>query len=189
MREKMDDSRIIKLYEERNELAISATSQKYGSYCFSIANKILENVEDADECVNDTWLKAWNLIPPQIPTYLNLFLAKIVRNLSFDKYRREHALKRGNGEISLVMEELEEVVADGNDVEASYEMKELIDEINKYLHTLPEKECNIFIRRYFYMEGVVEIANKYQMKQGNVSMILSRTRKKLKNYLEERELV
>ncbi len=185
----MEDKDIVNLYLQRNKIAINETALKYGGYCKSIAKNILGNNEDADECVNDTWLKAWNLIPPQIPTYLNLFLAKIVRNLSFDKYRREHAMKRGNGEISLVMEELEEVVADGNDVEASYEMKELIDEINKYLHTLPEKECNIFIRRYFYMEGVVEIANKYKMKQGNVSMILSRTRKKLKNYLEERELV
>lgn len=185
----MEDRKIIELYVHRDEKAITETSHKYGPYCFSIANRILNNKEDSDECVNDTWLKAWNLIPPTIPKYLHLFLAKLTRNLSFDKYRMEHAKKRGGGELSLVMDELEEVIADSGNVEAEYERKELAGIINGYLHSLPDRECNIFLRRYFYMETVKEIAKRYALSESNVSMTLSRTRKKLKEFLEKKEYV
>lgn len=183
----MEDKRIVELYLSRNESAIAETSSKYGSYCFSIANKILNNKEDSDECVNDTWLKVWNLIPPTVPAHLRLFLAKITRNLSFDKYRTKNAEKRGKGEISLVMDELQEVIAGSSNVEEGLEMKELVRTINEYLQSLPERECNIFVRRYFYVDSVKDIAKSYGIKQGNVSMILSRTRKRLKEHLEQEE--
>lgn len=181
----MEDRRIIELYVHRDENAIAETSKKYGSYCFLIANRILNNREDSDECVNDTWFKVWNLIPPTIPEFLNLFLAKIIRNLSFDRYRIKSANKRGNGEIALVLDELEEVVAGSSDVESDYERKELIEAINSYLYSLSKRECNIFIRRYFYVESIREIAKRYDIKENNVSMILSRTRKKLKEHLKQ----
>ena len=183
----MEDKKIIELYKKRNECAITETSNKYGSYCYTIANKILNNKEDSKESVNDTWLKAWNLIPPTIPAHLKLFLAKLTRNISFDRYRMRNADKRGNGEISLVLEELEETIADSNNIEKDIEMKELINLINEFLGKLPERECDIFIRRYFYVESVKEIAKKYGMKQGNVSVILSRVRNKLKVQLEKEE--
>lgn len=104
----MDDKQIIELYWQRNEDAIHETSLKYGSYCYSIAHNILSNNEDSEECVNDTWLKAWNSIPPQRPVHLKMFLAKITRNLSFDKYKAGKAAKRGNGEIAVVLDELSE---------------------------------------------------------------------------------
>lgn len=183
----MEDKRIIELYISRDEAAIAETENKYGSYCFSIANRILDNREDSDECVNDTWWKAWNVIPPTIPNHLHLLLAKITRNLSFDRYRIKYADKRGKGEISLVLDELQEVVAGSYDVEAGYERKELVRSINEYLHSLPERDCNIFIRRYFYVESTKQIAKRYEMKESNVLMVLSRTRKKLKQHLEQEE--
>ena len=185
----MEDQKIIELYLNRKETAIEKTSEKYGQYCFSIANNVLHSKEDSEECVNDTWMKTWNSIPPTIPTYLRVFLGKITRNLSFDKYRFLHSEKRGSGEIGLVLDELEEVIAGRNSVEALYEQKELIEAINTYLHTLSERDCNVFIRRYFFAEDAKTIAQRYDLKESNVQMILSRTRKKLQQHLKEEELL
>lgn len=185
----MTDEEIVQLFFQRKEEAVQEINRKYGSYCFKIANSILNNREDSEECVNDTWMKTWNSIPPTIPTYLRVFLGKITRNLSFDKYRFLHSEKRGGGEIGLVLEELEEVIAGRNSVEALYEQKELIEAINTYLHTLSERDCNVFIRRYFFAEDAKTIAKKYDLKESNVQMILSRTRKKLQQHLKEEELL
>lgn len=181
----MNDSDIIELFLTRNERAIEETSTKYGSYCFTIANQILKNQEDSEECVNDTWLKIWNAIPPQHPARLSLFLAKITRNLSFDKYKAKTAQKRGGGEFQLVLEELEECLPSSSNVEHEYQAKELGRAMNQFLRSLPERDCGIFLRRYFYVEAVPQIAKKYQIKQGNVLLILSRTRKKLLQYLKQ----
>jgi len=185
----MEDQKIIELYTKRNETAIEKTAEKYGKYCFTIANNILHSLEDSEECVNDTWMKAWNSIPPAVPTYLRVFLGKITRNLSLDKYRFNHSEKRGGGEIGLVLEELEEVVAGKDSVEVCYERKELVQAINAYLHTLSERDCNVFIRRYFFAEEVKVIAKRYRLKESNVLMILSRTRKKLQKHLREEALL
>ena len=107
----MEDSRIVELYWQKNADAIKETDSKYGAYCFAIADNILHNEEDSEECVNDTWLNAWNAMPPQRPTKLRLFLAKITRNLSFNRFQAQGAKKRGGGEINLVLDELAECIA------------------------------------------------------------------------------
>ncbi len=185
----MEDQKIIEMYLNREETAIEKTAEKYGTYCFSIADNILHNREDSEECVNDTWMKTWNCIPPTMPTYLKVFLGKITRNLSFDKYRAFHSEKRGGSEMSLVLDELDEVIAGSDSVESTYERKELIQAINSYLHTLSERDCNVFIRRYFFAEEVKTIAKRYELTASNVLMILSRTRKKLQKHLKEEELL
>ena len=179
----MEDSRIINLYWQRNPDAIAETNDKYGDYCFNVADNILKNHEDAEECVNDTWLRAWNTIPPQRPAKLKLFLAKITRNLAFDLYRTKSAEKRGQGEIDLVMDELSECIPSKYSVCAEYEGRELAECIRNFAKTLPVRDCNILIRRYFYAEAVSDIAKKYGMKENNVTVILHRSRKKLKEYL------
>lgn len=181
----MNDSQIVELYWQRKESAIQETNVKYGAYCYSIANNILSCREDADECVNDTWLRAWKTMPPQKPGRLRLFLAKITRNLSFDKFKARNAEKRGNGEFPLVLDELESCIADIKDTEAEFSAKELGKSINRFLQTLSERECSIFLRRYFYAESVAEISIRYGLKDSNVQVILSRTRKKLREHLEK----
>lgn len=181
----MSDEQIIELYQKRSEIAIRATNDSYGAYCYSIANRILHNAEDAWECVNDTWLRAWNSIPPQCPQRLRTFLAKITRNLAFDRFKREHAHKRGAGEIQLALDELEECVAANSDVETEVFSEEMKRCIGSFLRGLPEQKRDVFLRRYFYVEPTAAIAKRYGLKESNVLMILSRTRKELKNYLEK----
>ncbi len=183
----MEDSRIIELYWKREEHAILETSRRYGAYCFAVADHILSNVQDSEECVNDTWLRAWNSMPPQRPNQLRLFLAKITRNLSFDKFKARSAGKRGSGETAVALDELEECLPSSSSVEAEIAAKELEDCVNRFLHALPERECNVFLRRYFYVESAAEIAEAYGLKESNVWMILSRTRKKLRSFLEKED--
>lgn len=182
----MDDEAIIQLYFERDDHAIKATSQKYGGYCTAIAKNILKNNEDAEECVNDTYFNAWKIIPPQRPKQLSTFLGKITRNLAYNKYRCTHAEKRGNGEFSLVLDELSECVSDNDTVDKILDRKELIKAINDFLEQLPEEKQAMFVRRYWYADSIAEIAKDYGMMQGTVSKSLERTRKKLKAYLTER---
>ena len=179
----MDDSRIVELYCQRNADAIKETDSKYGAYCFAIADNILHNKEDSEECVNDTWLNTWNAIPPQKPTKLQMFLAKSTRNLSFNRYNARSAEKRGSGEIVLVLDELAECLAGESDVESEYEARELGQCIRYFIRALPERDGNVFVRRYFFTEPVAEIANRYGLTENNVMVILSRTRKKLKTHL------
>ena len=181
----MEDNKIVELYFQRNSEAIKQTSNKYGLYCFSIANNILHNKEDAEECVNDTWFNAWNAIPPQRPTKLRLFLAKITRNLSFNRFNARNAEKRGSGEIHLVLDELAECIANESDTENEYLAKELEQCIKLFVQKLPEREGNVFVRRYFFTESVSTIAKRYGMTENNVMVTLSRTRKKLKAHLEK----
>ena len=179
----MEDHRIIELYWQRNEDAIKETDRKYGAYCFTIADNILFNTEDAEECVNDTWLRVWNTIPPQKPDKLQMFLAKITRNLSFNRFQARSAKKRGGGEIVFVLDELAECLAGEANVEREYEAKELGQSIRLFVRALPEREGNVFVRRYFFTELVSEIAQKYALTENHVMVILSRTRKKLKKHL------
>ena len=176
----MEDRQIIELYWQKNPDAISETAGKYGAYCFTIADHILRSAEDAEECVNDTWLHAWNVIPPQRPSRLRIFLAKITRNLAFDRFRERTAEKRGGGEITLVLDELAECLAGGTSVEGAYEEKELGECIRQFVRELPERDGNVFVRRYFFTEPVTMIAGRYGLTENNVMVILSRTRKKLK---------
>lgn len=182
----MDDTGIIQLYWDRNDQAISATSEKYGHYCKSIAKNILNNDEDAEECVNDTYLNAWNSMPTHWPKQLATFLGKITRNLSFNKYKHDHAEKRGGGEITLVLDELTDCVSDMDDVEQIIDCQELIKAINTFMRGLSPEKRNLFVRRYWYADSILKIAADYGMLQGTVSKTLERTRNQLKAYLTER---
>ena len=182
----MEDKDIVKLYWKRDPDAIKETASKYGVYCRVIARNILGNQEDAEECVNDTYLKAWNSIPPNSPNVLSAYLGKITRNLSFDRFRQKCADKRGEGEIELVLDELSECISDTAGVEDEVEKKELVRSINSFLDTLSQEKCNIFLCRYWYAMPVSEIAVRFGMSDGNVSVVLNRIRGKLKKYLIER---
>lgn len=179
----MEDSQIVELYWQKNADAISETANKYGAYCFMIAKNILQSTEDSEECVNDTWLHAWDAMPPQRPAALRMFLARITRNLSFDRFRAQTAEKRGGGEIPLVLDELAECLASQADVEAAYEDKELGACIRRFIRALPEREGNVFVRRYFFTEPAAAIAERYGLTENHVMVILSRVRKKLKQKL------
>lgn len=182
----MEDTKIIDLYFARNETAITETDQKYGAYCRSIAWNILQNHEDSEECVSDTWLRAWNAMPPQRPRVLRQFLAKITRNLSLDRFRAGHAQKRGSGEVPLALEELKECVGSG-DPATDAERKLLEELIGQFLQQLTQRDRSVFLRRYFYMESRKDIAARYGMKETNVRLCLSRTRQRLREYLRKED--
>ena len=182
----MDDNSIIQLYWDRDDQAITATAEKYGRYCKAIARNILESEEDAEECVNDTYLGAWNAMPKHWPEELAPFLGKITRNLSFNRYKCNHAQKRGGGEMALVLEELGDCVSDNDDVEQAMDRQELVRVIGEFLMSLSAKKRSIFLRRYWYAESVSEIACDCGMPQNTVSKTLERARKQLRTYLCER---
>lgn len=181
----MEDHQIIDLYWQRDPDAIKETAGKYGAYCFAIAENILCSPEDSEECVNDTWLNAWNAIPPQKPLHLRMFLAKITRNLSLNRFRSRSAEKRGGGQMALVLDELSECLPGKADVQSEYEAKELGQCIRLFVRSLPERDGNVFLRRYFFTEDISEIAKRYRLTGNNVMVILSRVRKKLKTHLIE----
>lgn len=172
----MEDKEIIGLYLDRNEKAISATSEKYGSYCKSISMNILKNGEDAEECVNDTYMKTWNAIPPQIPLIFPAFLGKIVRNISFNRYRHNNSEKRGGSEMPLILDELGEIVSGKESVEDDIDNKELLKAINAFLSSISEYKRGIFIRRYWYSDKVSDIAQRYNKSENSVSVELNRIR-------------
>lgn len=179
----MEDSKIVELYWKRDDNAISESDKKYGAYCFAISNNILHNSEDSEECVSDTWFNAWNAIPPKKPERLKMFFAKITRNLSFNRYTAAAAKKRGGSEMELVLDELAECLADDKNVESEFRHRLLERSINRFVKDLPEREQNIFLRRYFFAENTSMIAKNYKLSANNVMVILSRVRKKLKLYL------
>lgn len=185
----MTDDKIIECFWRREESAIRESDAKYGRYCLAIADNILYNREDSEECVNDTWLRAWHAMPPARPAKLKLYFAKITRNLALSKYASRTAKKRGGGEVALILDELSEVLREPDEVESEYMAKELAAAVNSFVHTLPERECNVFVRRYFYSEEIPEIAKRYGISARNVTVMLSRTRGKLKQYLEKEGFV
>ena len=187
----MEDRQIIELYNERSEAAISETADKYGKYCYYIAYHILYNDQDSEECVNDTYLKAWKVIPPQCPEKLSTFLGRITRNLALNRYRYYTREKRGYGQTSLVLDELQECVpATGStEPEQVVEDKLLAEVLNRFLHELPTEKRMMFLRRYWYLSSIKEIAKDYEISEGNVKMTLLRLRNKLKQTLEKEGIV
>ena len=179
----MEDAQIIDLYFARDQEAVHQTDLKYGRYCFSLANSILENQEDAEEAVSDTYLHAWNAIPPEVPRVLRLYLARITRNLSFSRWREKTAEKRGGGRMDLVLEELGECLPGGTEPERVLEGRELVRLIRTFLDQLPSEERELFLRRYFYLEDTEQLAQRKNKKPETVRKSLYRTRKKLKEYL------
>lgn len=179
----MQDSAIITLYFQRNEAAISESQTKYGGYCYQIARNILTVHEDSEECVSDTWLHAWNAMPPQKPKYLRLFFAKLTRNLAFNRYRESHARKRGGGVMDVVLSELSQCIPAEGDAATEAELHELQQAITKFVAGLTERDREIFLRRYFYTEPIEKIAKTCHLTANNVSVILSRIRAGLKSQL------
>ena len=181
----MDDQQIVDLYWVRTENAISETAHKYGRYCHYIAYNILHSDEDSEECVNDTYLKAWNVIPPQRPNKLSTFLGKITRNLALDRYKYNSREKRGGGQMPLVMDELAECVSATDTTNHIIDDMVLVDCFNRFLATLPAEPRKIFMRRYWYFSSIKEIADDFSISESNVKMTLSRVRNKLKQLLEK----
>ncbi len=181
----MEDAKIVALYWDRNEEAIAASEDKYGAYCSTISYNITASLEDSEECVNETWLRAWNIIPPNKPLRLTAFFGKIVRNLSLDRLRRKNAMRRGGGNICLALEELEECIPAEHDVEQQVLVGELAQTINEFLKKLPERERKLFLRRYFYLEPVELAAKQLRISAKHAAVILYRVRGKLAQRLRE----
>lgn len=181
----MKDNEIIELYWNRDEAAIAATADTYGNYCYSIAYNILYNNEDAQECVNDTWLNAWKSIPPQRPNRLATYLGKITRNLSLNRYKLLTAQKRGKGQVELALSELEGCVPAQPDMDQITDEMVLVNAIETFLRAQTRTERNIFIGRYWYLYPIRDLAGAYRMSESKVVSMLHRMRNKLKLHLEK----
>lgn len=182
----MDDRQIIALFYERSEQAITELSKKYGDLCFKIAINILSDPQDAEECVNDAYLGAWNSIPPQNPTPLRAYLCRIVRNLALKKLRTNTALKRG-GQLEISLSELENCIPD-NTFDEHLSAKELTAHLNAFLSTLHRDDRVMFLKRYWFAEPLSEIAKTFGITEHNASVRLGRIRKKLYQYLKSKEV-
>ena len=181
----MEDNRIVDLYWQRNESAISETAAKYGKYLNSISYQILLNAEDAEECVNDTYNDAWQSMPPHRPSILSTFLGKITRRISIDLWRKYSAEKRGCGVMALALDELEECVSGTEYVETEIEGQELQKKLNDFLFALPQVDRQVFMCRYWYMDSISDIAKQFAYSESKIKSMLYRTRKKLRAMLEK----
>ena len=185
----MDDQAIVQLYWNRSEAAIAETDRKYGHYCFSIAHNILNNTEDSQECVSDTYLAAWRAMPPKKPAILSTFLGKITRRISLNRWRNKSRKKRGGGEVILALEELRECIPSSEDVERRMEQRELSRAITQFLAGLAETERNVFVCRYWYLADVKRISKAFGFTESKVKSMLHRTRIRLKAYLTQEGLL
>lgn len=181
----MEDEKIIDLYFQRDETAISESDQKYGHYLKTVSYNVLRNIEDSEECVSDTWLHAWNAIPPTRPRLLKAWFAKVTRNLSLNRLQENNAKKRGGGETDTALSELEECLPDMKSVEDEIDGIVLSDMITAFLSELPKKHRVIFLQRYFYACEIKEIAKLNNVGESYVKTLLFRIRNKLKDALEK----
>ena len=181
----MEDKKIIELFWQRSEEAVAAAAEKYGAYCKKVAENILGSPEDAEECVNDTWLQAWENIPPDRPRCLAAYLGRVTRNLSLNRAQYHAAQKRGGGQRALILSELEGCLPAQGGPEQAMEERLLTEAIEGYLRTLSTEKRNIFIRRYWYMMPVKEIAKTYGISQSKTASMLFRMRQELKVHLEK----
>jgi len=181
----MEDHQIVELYWARSERAIPETADKYGRYCYTIACHILHSREDSEECVNDTYLHAWNAMPPQRPNKLSAFLGRITRNLSLNRWDKYSAEKRGAGQVFLSLDELQECIPAPDRAEQIVDDIALADILNRFLASLSAENRKIFMRRYWYFSSVKEIAEDYRFSESKVKMSLLRSRARLKLLLEK----
>ena len=181
----VEDGKIIDLYWARSQQAIEASQEKYGAYCHTIARRILEQEEDAEECVNDTWLHAWNAMPPQRPSILSAFFGKLARNLSLDRWRRNRAAKRGGNQVELALHELGDCLPAGGGPEQALDEKETGRVISQFLRTQPQLDRTLFIRRYWHLEPIAALAQDFQLRESQIKSRLFRTRQRLKAALEK----
>lgn len=185
----MEDEGIIELFFNRDEKAITETDKKYGKLCYSIACQVLNQAENAKECVNDTYLETWNCIPPHRPSVFSAFISKITRRIAISRWRKENAAKRGGGEFCLTLDELAECLPDRNNTAKTVEDQLITRVLNDFLHELPVTERNVFLRRYWYAAPVREIAVQFGFSESKVKSMLMRTRNRLKKKLSEEELI
>lgn len=181
----MEDHQIVELYWQRDQLAIDQTERKYGNYLTKIAYHILYDLEDCAESVNDTYMAAWNAIPPHRPQSLCAFLSKLTRRIAIDLLRKKQSAKRGSGEYALSLEELSQCLPGGDDPEETVNGRELASCIEAFLRQLPEKTRNVFLGRYFYMDSVKEVARYCGLTESNAKVLLHRTRLALGEYLKK----
>ena len=184
----MEDEKIIALYFARNEKAIAETDAKYGRYCRKVAYNILYNNEDAEECASDTYLDAWQSIPPHKPNRLSVFLGSITRRIALDKFRSMTAAKRGGTETDISLHELEECIPCAKSIDEQLEEKAIARVLSDFLRRLPETEADVFIRRYFYFDSVADIAKRYDFGESKTKMMLKRIREKLLKALEKEDI-
>lgn len=186
----MEDTKIIQLYFERSERAITETSKKYEKYCYKIAYNILYNKEDSQECVNDTYLRVWNSIPPFRPARFSAYLGKITRNLALNLYEKLHRQKRGGGQLEIVYEELQEIIPDAHqNPEKKLELEFVSQCINNYLKTIPQLNRMVFIGRYWYMDSIQTISEHLGISQSKTKSILFRVRKGLRDYFAKEGII
>lgn len=181
----MEDKEIIGLYIARDEQAIAETSDKYGSYLHKVSMNIIMNSDDAEEILSDTYLGAWNTIPPQIPLCLSAYLSKITRNLSIKKWRLKHTLSRGEGQIPLALEELSECISSGHSIDTEIESREITELLNRFLSELPKLDRMIFMNRYWYLRSIRDLSAHFGFSESKIKSNLHRTREKLRTYLEK----
>lgn len=181
----MEDSKIIQLFWERDESAISAVSEKYGRYCATIAQNIIGNEQSVEECVNDTLLELWEVIPPNRPKHLLAFISKVVRNNALDAVKGIKAQKRGGGEFYMILDELYDIASDYS-VENIAEQHEVLDSVNRFLGQLPVRKQKVFVLRYWHCCSISDISQIVGMSEANVYNVLKRVRKKLLEYLKKR---
>lgn len=179
----MEDSEIVELYWKRDEQAIRETEKKYAVYLKRIAANVLYDFEDCKECVNDTYLAAWNSMPEHRPGVLSTYLGKLVRQISIDRFRKNTSKKRHSSEYELSISEMEDCVTAGNSPEEELDVKLLSEAINRFIHTLKAEERHIFIGRYYYFDSVKKIAGYCKSSEAKVKTTLYRLRQKLKDYL------
>ena len=186
---RLDDSEIIRLFFDRSEQAIALTREKYGPYCAAIAYRILSSIEDTEECVSDTWQRAWEAIPPAQPADLRAYLGRITRNLSLTRLREIRAVKRGGTSIQLALEELGECVSPGDTPEDEMLRRQLAEAVNRFLQTLPREKRAVFVLRYWYLYTGAEIARRTGIRETTVRTMLFRLRRQLKTHLEKEEVL
>ena len=184
----MDDEAILNLYRLRQAAALTETEAKYGRLCFCVADRILNSREDAEECVNDTWLHAWNAIPPEKPKLFSAWLSRVTRNLAISRLRKNRAARRGGAEIDLVLDELAECIPGGTDPQQVLEANELAEAVNRFLSTLKPLERDAFVARYFYAASLAELSARTGWTVGKTKTVLRRARLKLQTYLKEEGL-
>ena len=184
----MEDSQIVELYWQRQSAAILETAAKYGAYCRTVAYNILSNTEDAEECVNDTYMSAWNAMPDKRPERLAPFLGKITRNHALSRMRGRARQKRGGGELALALEELDECIPSPADVEREVEHRELAAAVGAFIDGLPDPDRQVFVSRYWYLAPVDEIAEKFGFSRNKTASMLFRCRNKLQKFLQQEGL-
>ena len=179
----MDDQEIIARLFARDEEGLTAARERYGGYCAAVARSLLKDQRDQEECLSDTWLRAWNAIPPQRPRSLGAFLAKITRNLAINRLRDGNAQRRGGGQVPLALEELEECVSPDGSPEGELDRQAAVEALERFLDTLPPRQREVFLRRYWHLDTIEDIARRTGWSKSRVSTTLHRLRLRLREHL------